>query len=253
MTAVDEGGQERYTTHLPMRPWFLLCLLLPLGCGAALDADRGPRETLDQYAAALREGKAEAAYRLLSDEAKRSISFEAFRRMVEENPEDVADIAQALGRPGSDPVVSAVVRGPGGEALTLVYEDGRWTVDGTGIDRYGQATPRQALEGFVRAFERKRFDILMRYVPQAEVVGRPEAMWGEGSDEAAAGLTAEALREAWTGDQKDYIEGIVQAVKSAMSTAQIEETGDRAAMPYGAGGTVLFVREDGQWKIEDFR
>jgi hypothetical protein len=67
------------------------------------------------------------------------------------------------------------------------------------------------------------------------------------------GLTAAKLKAAWTGEQKEYISGIVQAIESAMPTAQIEETEDRAAMPYGAGGTVLFVRENGLWKIEDLK
>jgi hypothetical protein len=222
------------------------------GCGVRSDAPESPGETLRAYSKALSEGRADDAYRLLSNEAKRSISLEAFRRMVAENPEDVADIARALGRPGSDPVVTATVTAPGGERLELVYEGGRWTIDGTGIDRYGQTTPRQALAGFLRAFERKRFDILMRYVPDAEREGRADALWG-GEGEGSTGLTADKLKEAWTGEQKEYIAGIVQAIRSAMPTARIEQTEDRAAMPYGAGGTVLFIRENGLWKIEDLK
>ena len=149
-----------------------------------------------------------------------------------------------------------------GDQLELVYDDGRWTIDGTGVDRYGQATPRQALTGFLRAFERQRFDVLMRYVPDAEREGRVDAMWGPGEkgekgaktdEQANTGLTAVKLKQAWTGDQKEYISSIVQAIKSALPTARIEETEDRAAMPYGAGGTVLFVRENGLWKIEDLK
>ncbi len=41
-------------------------------------------------------------------------------------------------------------------------------------------------------------------------------------------------------------------MKAALPTATIEETGDSAAMSYGAGGTVAFVREHGVWKIKDF-
>jgi hypothetical protein len=229
-----------------------------MGCSAGLQGADGPSETLTAYAVALREGRVEDAYRMLSNEAKRSVSLEAFRRMVKENPEDVQDIARSLSRSGSPPVVTATVTSPSGDKLQLVYEGGRWTVDGTGIDRYGQSTPRQALVGFLRAFERKRFDVLMRYVPDAEREGRADAGWGaeRGDDEqagASVGLTAAKLKAAWTGEQKEYISGIVQAIESAMPTAQIEETEDRAAMPYGAGGTVLFVRENGLWKIEDLK
>ncbi len=260
-----------------MRAWLgglLLCGAL--GCAAHADLQAGPNATLRAYSAALTEGRADDAYALLSSEAKRSISLEAFRRMVRENREDVLEIARALARPSSDPVVTAAVVSPGGERLELVYEAGAWRIDGTAIDRYGQSTPRQAIEGFVRAFERKRYDILMRYVPNAEREGTAAPLWGPEADapqgsaqpepdppaDAGAplpakpaltggGLTAELLREAWEGEQKEHISQIVQAIKSALPTAQIEQTEDRAAMPYGAGGTVLFVREQGLWKIED--
>lgn len=220
------------------------------GCSGAGSGPVGPEEALRAYADALREGQVDEAYRLLSDEAKRQVSREAFGRLVEERPEDVRELARSLGRSGSPPVVTAAIVAPGGDRLDLVYEDGRWAIDGTGIDRYGQSTPRQAILGFIRAFERQRFDILMRYVPDAEREGTPEAMWGPEA-EAATPLTAKRLEEAWGGAQKDYIRGLVDAVKTALPTAQIEETGDRAAMPYGANGTVLFLREDGRWKVED--
>lgn len=234
-------------------------VVVPLLLGAALAACQpriegaeGPSETLRAYAAALQQGKADEAYRLLSDEAKRSVSLEAYRRLVKDNPEDVKEIALALSRPGSTPVVSATVHTPAGDKLRLLYEAGRWTVDGSGIDRYGQGTPRQALLGFLRAFERKRFDVLVRYMPDAEREGRAEAMWGSGASKGD-GLTAKQLEEAWTGDQLEQISGIVQAIKSALPTARLEETADRAAMAYGAGGSVLFVRENGLWKIEDLK
>jgi hypothetical protein len=237
-----------------MRPLSLLWwLVLALAGCSAYGGAESPDDVLRDYAGALKAGRADEAYKLLSNEAKRSVSLEAFRRMVKENPEDVEDIARALSRPGSAPVVTAIVTAPNGDKLKLLYEEGRWTIDGTGIDRYGQATPRQALTGFLRAFERQRFDVIMRYVPDAEREGRPDALWGEGDGKASGGLTADKLKAAWTGDQKEYITSIVQAIKSALPTARIEETEDRAVMPYGAGGTVLFVRENGLWKIEDLK
>jgi len=234
-----------------------LAALLAVGCGGQVQSAQGPSETLRAYATAWSQGRADDAYRLLSNDAKRQVSLEAFRRMVRENPDEARDIARALSRPASPPVVTATVTSPGGEVLELVFEDGRWTIDGTGIDRYGQATPRQAIEGFVRAFERGRYDVLMRYVPEAEREGRADVMWGEqgagGGAATSDALTAEALKKAWTGEQKSYITTIVQAIKSALDTARIEQTEDHAAMPYGAGGTVLLVREGGKWKIEDLK
>ncbi|WP_437580267.1 hypothetical protein [Sorangium sp. So ce887] len=274
----------------------LFTLALP-ACGSSY-AQQGPSDTLRAYAQALQEGRVDAAYRLLSDEAKRSMSLEAFRRAVRDNPDDALEIARAIARPAADPVVTATVTMPNGEELLLVFEGGRWRLDAAAVDLYGQATPRQALVGFLRAFERRRYDIIMRYVPDAEKEGLVEpaggapgeagdlgeagALRGEGTAQpaapggaagsagadaaqkpggrpgtvrgavGAAQLTPEKLKAAWEGPQKEQINRVVQAIKAALPSATIEETGDSASMAYGAGGTVAFTREHGVWKIKDF-
>jgi hypothetical protein len=257
----------------------LLSTLFLAGCTGAALVQQGPSDTLRAYAQALEQGRVDEAYRLLSDEAKRSMSLEAFRRAVQENPEDAVEIARAIARPSSDPVVTATVTVPNGDELLLVYEGGKWRIDASAVDLYGQATPRQAMLGFLRAVDRKRYDVILRYVPDAEIQGVSgmveDAPIPETTKDAAAPkdpaapkdaaivprkspgvvaaqLTPEKLKTAWEGPQKEQIERIVQAIKTALPTAQIEETGDSAAMSYGAGGTVAFVREHGVWKIKDF-
>jgi hypothetical protein len=266
-----------------------LAVGLVAGCGGGA-VQQGPNDALRAYAGALEQGQVDAAYRMLSDEAKRNMSLEAFRRAVRDNPEDVLEIARALARPASDPVVTASVTVPNGEELLLVYEGGKWRIDAAAIDLYGQSTPRQALVGFLRAFERKRYDVILRYVPDAEKEGLGPASPSSAPPPAAsaaapaasiapspdappkaaaapapassgvrpvappdtARLTADKLRTAWEGPQKEQMSRIVQALRAALPTAVIEETGDSAAMAYGAGGTVSFLREHGAWKIRDF-
>jgi hypothetical protein len=260
----------------------LFSAALLLGCSGNAVVQQGPSDTLRAYAQALEQGRVDDAYRLLSDEAKRSMSLDAFRRAVKENPADVIEIARAISRPASDPVVSATVSLPNGDELVLIFEGGRWRLDAAAVDLYGQATPRQALAGFLRAFDHKRYDVIMRYVPDSEKQGIA-SLSGEASEEVAppppdaaaskdaapdataakdakppraaaerVELTPEKLKEAWEGPQKEQINRIAQAIKAALPTATIEETGDSAAMSYGAGGTVAFVREHGVWKIKDF-
>lgn len=252
-------------------------------CSSGGIGQQGPSDTLHAYSQALADGRVEEAYRLLSDDAKRGMSLEAFRRAVVENPQETQEIARAIARPTADPIVTATVVLPSGEELQLLYEGGRWRIDAAAVDLYGQATPRQALVGFLRAFERKRYDVLMRYVPDAEKEGSiglggepvasapaaptasaaaaPSASPAAGAapDPAATPtepedtrLTPEKLKAAWEGSQKDQITRIVQAVRAALPNATIEETGDSASMSYGAGGTVAFVREHGVWKIKNF-
>jgi hypothetical protein len=227
-----------YSTPVRVRTSsILLPISLALAACHASTMQQGPSDTLRAYSRALEEGRADDAYKLLSDEARRSISLEAFRRMVKENPDEVRDIARALARPSSDPVVTATVSSPNGETLLLVYEGGKWQIDGSAIDLYAQTTPRQAIEAFLRAFDQKRWDVLVRFVPEAHLDG----------------IDAAKLQAAWqTKEQAEEMQRITSAIRAALPTAAIEETGDRATMAYGAGGTVQLVREHGSWKIEDF-
>ena len=212
----------------------VFALLTVSACGAGKPAD-DPSSVLKTYARALEEGRPDDAYRMLSDEARRGVSLEAFRRMVKDNPEEVREIGKALARPTSSPVVTATVTSPSGQELQLVLESGRWKVEATAIDLYAQDSPRHAVQGFVRALERKRYDVILRYVP----------------DSHKEGLDAVKLKGSWEGHDKEEMEQVLAALKQALPAASIEETGERAAMAYGAG-TLQLVREHGLWKIEDF-
>jgi hypothetical protein len=216
--------------------WKAAILALSLACGACVSSKaEDPHSVLRAYSRALEEGRAEDAYRMLSEEARRGISLEAFRRMVKDNPEEVREIARALARPTALPVVTATVTSANGQELELVLENGRWKVEATAIDLYAQDTPRHAIQGFLRAVERKRYDVVLKYVP----------------DSHKEGLDAAKLKAAWEGHDKEEIEQVVSALRQALPTATIEETGERATMAYGAG-TMQLVRERGLWKIEDF-
>jgi hypothetical protein len=194
-----------------------------------------PRDALLSYASALEEGRTQDAYALLSDDAKRELNFEAFRRMVLENPAGMRDIAEQLSRPSGPPQVTATVTTPGGQTLLLVLENGQWRVDASAIDLYSQADPQRAVLSFVRAFDNHRYDILLRFVPDDERQGLGEAQ----------------LRAAWEGEQKQDLEQTVRALEAALPTAKVEQLGERATMAFGAAGTVQLVREHGDWKIED--
>ncbi len=218
-----------------------------LGCGSwALR--QGPNAALESYARALEEGRVEEAYRLLSDDARRTMSLEAFRRAVKDHPDDAVEVARALLRPTTDPLILATVT-VGGEELVLVYEGDRWRIDAAAVDLYSQATPRQAVEGLLRAYDKKRYDVILRYVPDAEREGA--GTLGEIDPGAGSALTADMLKASWEGPEKEQIENTMRAIKAALGTSPIEETGDSAAMAYGAGGVVALVREKGLWKVRD--
>lgn len=218
----------------------LLALLTPLVVvGPAACRPRepsSPREVLAAYAHALESGHAREAYDLLSEDAKKGMPFEAFERILKENPEEMRAIAAALTRPSEEASVTATVSTPEGESLLLRYEGGRWHVDRSAIDVYAQGTPEAALRSFVRAFRNKRYDVMLRFAPDAK----------------REGLDAARLKKAFEGEQREEIERLTQAIEAALPTATIEHLGERATMSYGSGGTVELLREHGLWKIEEF-
>jgi hypothetical protein len=211
---------------------------LALGACLSCAAQRvggNPQSVLHAYASALINGQADAAYALLSDDARRSMSLQAFRRLVTDDPDAAIEIGRALDRPTTAAVVTATIVSASGQELHLVLENGAWRVDGSSIDLYAQDTPRHAIQGFVRAVEHKRYDIVMRYVPDAHKDGLDEGK----------------LREAWEGRDKEEMAQVIGALKRALPASNIEQTGQRAAMAYGTG-TMQLVRERGLWKIENF-
>ena len=116
-----------------------------------------------------------------------------------------------------------------------MWNDGKWKIEASAIDLYRDDTPRHTVEGYARALERKRYDVILRYVPDAH----------------REGLDVAKLKAAWEGPDKDEIEQVLVNLKQALPSASIEETGDHAQMAYGSG-IMKLVREHGRWKIEDF-
>ena len=207
------------------------------GCAAGSNTG-SPESVLSAYSRAVQRGQLAEAYGLLSEDAKKTIPFEQFKRMIQENPEQAQELVRALDRPNSGPArVTAKVSGADGEPLLLVYENGAWRVDGSAIDLYSQAAPEVAARSFVRAVENKRYDLLLRFVP----------------DSQREGLTEATLRAAWEGEQKQELARLIEALKAALPAARFEIVGERATLAYGAGGTMELVREHAAWKVEELK
>jgi hypothetical protein len=217
----------------------LLLLLVGLtpACGASAGAD--PERVLHDYSLAVEGGRATEAYALLSVESKKTISFEQFQRILKENPEEARELAQSLRRPqAAPPRVTATVTGPDGESsILLVYEQGAWRVDASAIDLYSQRTPEAAVRAFLRAYENRRFDVLLKFVPEDQ----------------REGLTPAELKKAWEGEERADMDRLTGALRASLPTAKVELFGDRATLAFGAGGSVELVRERGLWKIEDLK
>lgn len=213
------------------------CLGFLLWACQSAPAPVTPRGAAEAYARAIEKGRYDEAYALLSSEARADISRGEFERRLRAHPEETARWLEDLRTDSEAALVRATVTGKDGQEIHLVYEKGAWRLDESSVDVYGQRTPRDALRAFVRAYDAKRWDVLIGFVPAAEL-----------SD-----LDQETLRKSWEGELKGEMDRIVEGLRASLERANIEVSAGRAAMIYAGGGTVELVLEAGLWKIEDFQ
>jgi hypothetical protein len=207
-----------------------LCAL----AGCAHPAE-GPQGTLTAFAAAVEHQDYARAYALTSAEFQKRTPLSVFRATLDAGGADAQQAARRLSdRTTAGPLRVSVALDLG-ETLPLVSEDGRWRVDAQPFELWSQATPRAALRTFIRAMERRRFDIALRLVPRR----------------SRAEVSEAALRGYWEGERRSENLKLLERLRAAVASAPIVELGDEAHMPYGEGQEARFVREDGAWKIED--
>jgi hypothetical protein len=211
----------------------LLAGLAVAACGGAQAATK-PEAAVIEFAQALDARDYDRAYGLMSHDYQRRVSLEQFRQLVEQNPDEAMRTSHALPQVHGAAEEHAVVHYGDSEELRLVREDERWVVDTDVTNYYDQSTPRAALETFVRAMERQRYDVVIRLVPNAD----------------REGITLERMTEAWSGDGREPIERMLSNLRASLNNP-IEVVGDHATMAYGERLRVQFVREDDIWKIED--
>ncbi len=208
-------------------------ILSALTVGCPPPANRA-ETTLHELAAALRRGDAPAAYALMSSRYRERVPLEELARTMREQPEEIAATADALEHPLAIEEEARAHLATGDDVLLERGEQG-WRVVTEVADYYARGTPREAIRSFVRAIEHHRYDVVIALLP----LGEREQ------------LTEEGLRARWEGPGREEVERLVSALRGGLETSPIEQSGDRAVMPYGDRFRVVLVRESGRWCIED--
>jgi len=211
----------------------VLCLVISLA-GTACGRNRGPTQTLDKYGRALKNGDFNMAYDLMSSQYRGKVSREDYVRMMRDNSREVGETADRLrGKRGSLEVSAEFEYGLGDKML-LVQEGGRWRIASNPLGFYDQSTPRNTLRSFLRAFRLERWDIMLRFVPNA---------YREKMDVAK-------MKAQFTGPSREQMENLINTLEANVDEP-IVERGNDARMSYGDRFTVQFVKEDGVWKLKD--
>lgn len=217
-----------------LRTLCLLAIALQVaipGCGSS---SKGPRSALDDYGRALRSGNYAAAYELMSARFRDQHTKEEFVRMMKDNPREVGETASRLRSSAKQVEISAEFRYDRGDLVELVQEGGKWRIASNPVAFYSQATPRDALRSFVRAYRMSRWDIMLRFVP----------------DKYREQMNTEKMKQQFQGENREDVD-VMMKVLEANLEQPITDKGDEARMPFGDRYEVQFIREGGEWKIQD--
>lgn len=209
----------------------LVLVFAAAGCGSSA---KGPGAALDAYSKALRKQDYAAAYELMSSSFRDKHSREEFVRMMKENSQEASETAERLRVKPTDVAVTAEFRYGLGDRMRLVREGDRWRIASNPIQFYSQATPREALRSFVRAYKLKRWDVMLRFVPN---VYRER-------------MNVDKLRRQFEGDSREDVDVMMKMLEANIDEPIIDK-GNEARMTYGDRYEVKFIREDGLWKIRD--
>lgn len=198
---------------------FALSLALP-GCRGALpDA----RDAAEAYADAAARGDADAIYGMMTEPSRRVMTREELAAKVADQRKELAELAAAIGSPATQIKAEATVPFADGEAAVLVVEDGTYKIATADALPAAARTPAQALELLRRVLARRSYAGLIR-------------------------VLSKRTREAMETDLRSIVEGLEQP-----EGLDVKVTGDVATVEVPGGHVIRLRKEDGVWRVEDFR
>jgi hypothetical protein len=210
----------------------VIALLALSGCGPVAKPAQTPEAVVQQFARALSDGKPALAYGLLSSEYRQRVSLAQWQKQLEANPQEVSEASNQLAHLRGAALVHASMRQGDGTSIELVQEGGQWLIGSDVVEVYDQSTPRAALHSFVAAMQRKRYDVVLRLMPEAD----------------KEGVTTETMEHAFGHGSRDDIERMLSQLRPHLGDA-IEQVGDHATLPYAEHHSVQFVKEGGSWRV----
>jgi hypothetical protein len=207
----------------------LACAADPAGSSPA----RTPEASLRAFSRALGDGRVEDAYALMSTEYRARVGLAEWKQKLEEDPHEVLELANSLGRARGPADETAEVTWGDGQSVLLARSADRWLITTDLLDFYDQSTPRAALRSFLRAMRARRYDAVLRFIPGAD----------------REGFTPDRLERNASDPERADIERLLSSLQLHLD-APIEVAGERATMPYAEQSRVSFVREGARWKLE---
>lgn len=206
---------------MPPARWKSALALSPLALGCAGGVP-DPRAAAEAYADAAQRADADALYEMLSQESRREVSLDTFRRLVEENRDELKAHAEPIRGGGEAVRATARIRFDDGEEARLALEDGRFKISQADALPLASASPRDALRQLRKALARRSYPALVR-------------------------VLSAKTRRAIDDDLRALALGLED-----LDSLDLEIEGDRATVRTASGHRIRLLRERGAWQIEAF-
>ena len=224
---------SRASTRAVVRLFGIVAVWPFLGCNNGVQK---PHDTLKAYVSAVKNHREERAYQLLSKRLRQRSSKRQFATNLEQAGPKTIEKLEHLRKKPTKLSYKATLQLDSGDEITVVKRQGEWRIATDPFGFYSQRTPREALRSFIRALERKRYEVLLRFAPRK---------WRRV-------MSVEDIRKFYSGENKKRTKRLIEKLRENIDN-RIEIDGDRAVMLYGDNERVRFVREEGVWKIKDFQ
>lgn len=210
----------------------LVSVVLLASCGASA---RTPKSAVQQYAQALRSGDVDAAYGLMSAEFRGQHSREDFAKMLESNQKEARQTADRLALESARVAITAEFDFGLDEHLQLIKEGDDWRIASNPLAFYSQQTPQETVRSFVRAYSLKRWDVMLRFVPNAY----------------RDRMTAEMIKKQFEGPRKLAMMEMMDNLRVNLNAPVSDmQRGNEARLRYGESHEVELIRQQGLWKIK---
>lgn len=241
----------------------LVLLQIAVGAGCSRSRDRDPLATALRYLDAAAAGDVETCYSLLSESAQAQCDRTCLARILGRQRAEfraARDELRTYVTTGNSPTTQADyranVRFRDGSELQLIQPatgtststspTGRpsstspaYQIDGNPLSFYPQSTPEQALRSFLLAVERKRWDVLINFLPRSLAAPAPGVTY-----------SADQIRDRFEGPAQRDIARQLSALRQHLGEpVQITPSGNEARLPVGDHREARLLLEEGSWRI----
>ncbi|MDX2094248.1 MAG: hypothetical protein SFX73_40830 [Kofleriaceae bacterium] len=212
-----------------MRTRFALLMTVALaGCGGPAGPSTPASAGVAAYVTALKQNDASAAYKLLSSDTRRKISYDEFalqwKQSDKERQWQIAELERSL-QANADVGERALISFSDGKLVQLEREGTSWRLESELVSRSRAKRPRDAIRLFADAIAQRDIN-------------------------AALGVLTQRRREGLTKQVEGFVTGIGKRINE-----RIDEIGsDRAELRWDENGIryrIILRKEEDEWRVDD--